>query len=507
MKRTILILMFLLSFCKISFGAISVDSFLSSDDVTIGHLEEFRTTVVNAINSADGGLIQTGTISSSKLDANTNPENRWNEAFNDFVYTGLLPATDSDLTSDISSGTAFIEGVRVVKDATSHTYTGIKNTYVDLSKTGTFTFGEVAQGAAAPAVAANSIRLAMVSSDSTTVAAVTDLRTTSITISTASSTVRDADNDTQIQAEESADEDIIRFDIAGTETAVFGDGTNEELVKLINAGTNHGFSIQQNGVLAAAKYGLYLYSNANQANSKLLGIIQDNASSASDVAEIQNDGTGKGLYINQVGVFATGKHGIHIYTNAVQNTADTSLLRITHDNASSNANCVPLYIQNDSTTADSIYEDSGAKLTVGGVWTDAPSTSSEKENIALLPLSTEYIQKLKNLNLYSYQKKREVYGAREETGEKDNNGKIKLDKKGRPIKEYPKIKKNPNARTYKGYILDDPSTPEELISRDFEGNINGVSPAEGVNFLLAVNKELLAKIEQLEARITALETP
>lgn len=182
MKKYIFSILFLLIFCRLSYaGAISVSSFITADDVTVAHLETMRSTFQGAINSADGGLLQTATVTAAKLDANTNPENRWNEAFNDFVYTGLTIPTSASLSSTTTSGTAYVYGTRVVKDATAHTYTASKHTYVDLSNNGTYSYSEVAINASAPSVAANSIRLAKVSTDTSTVLSVTDLRVTSVT--------------------------------------------------------------------------------------------------------------------------------------------------------------------------------------------------------------------------------------------------------------------------------------------------------------------------------------
>ena len=181
MRKIILpTILFLSIFCltnKAFAATISVSSFITGDDVTITHLETMRSTFQSAINSADGALLQTATVPSSKLDANSNPENRWDEAFADFVYTGLLPpSTTSGLSSTTTAGTAYIYGVRVVKDATANTYTASKHTYVDLSKTGTYTYSEVEINASAPSVATNSIRLARVSTDTSKVLSVRDDR-------------------------------------------------------------------------------------------------------------------------------------------------------------------------------------------------------------------------------------------------------------------------------------------------------------------------------------------
>lgn len=183
MKRLILTLI-MLSLCTRAYaGSITVDPFVTPDDVTIAHLENFRTVVVDAINSADGGLLQDGTVTTIKLSSNANPENRWNEAFNDFVFTGLLPpTTSSTLVSTTTAGTAYVDGVRVVKDATAKTYTATKWTYVDLSSNGTYTYQETTIEAAAPATTANSIRLARVSTDATEVTNVRDDRITSVQV-------------------------------------------------------------------------------------------------------------------------------------------------------------------------------------------------------------------------------------------------------------------------------------------------------------------------------------
>lgn len=190
-KKLSLITIFSLISINAHAGTISVPAF--SADSGVSHLETFRTTVVNAIN---GGIEGSGTTGSSlnitadslgELDFadSINPRVRDSELLGittdsttsqtTFVYTGLLPATDSDLTSDVSAGTVYINGYRVNKSATSQTYTASKDTYLDISQTGTYTQSAVAVGAAAPAVAANSARLAKVTTSGTAITSVTDL--------------------------------------------------------------------------------------------------------------------------------------------------------------------------------------------------------------------------------------------------------------------------------------------------------------------------------------------
>jgi hypothetical protein len=94
------------------------------------------------------------------------------------VISGLLPAvSETTLISDISAGSALIGGVVVEKSAaTSHTYTASKDTYVDITKAGVFTFTEASNGGAVPAVAQGSLRLAKVVTDADNITGVTDLR-------------------------------------------------------------------------------------------------------------------------------------------------------------------------------------------------------------------------------------------------------------------------------------------------------------------------------------------
>lgn len=139
------------------------------------------TQLTNGVNNIVDGQLRVDTLLERSMADEINPRVRTYEgAACEFVYTGLLPATDSDLTSDISSGTAYPRGFRVNKtSATSHTYTASRWTFVDIDQNGDFQFSEVTIDAATPAIATNSIRLARVSTDATTVAGILDLRSTS----------------------------------------------------------------------------------------------------------------------------------------------------------------------------------------------------------------------------------------------------------------------------------------------------------------------------------------
>ena len=92
------------------------------------------------------------------------------DTFIDHVASGFVfPASSGTLALTIPTGVAYVVGKRVVKGAQAHTYTASKDTYVDLNHVGTLTYAEVANGAGAPALTANSIRLGKVVSGGSTI--------------------------------------------------------------------------------------------------------------------------------------------------------------------------------------------------------------------------------------------------------------------------------------------------------------------------------------------------
>lgn len=185
-------LIYVVALCLIasvaSAAPISTIPYNTPDDITIDNMESNRVTFQDAINFSDGGLIGTASISADSLTNNANPEKRWADSFNSYVVTGLLPPTSATLVATTTAGRALIinttdnEMKYVEKSATTKTYTASKDTYVDLSASGTYTYNEVANGAAEPTTTSNSIRLAKVVTSGTAVTSVTDSRITAITL-------------------------------------------------------------------------------------------------------------------------------------------------------------------------------------------------------------------------------------------------------------------------------------------------------------------------------------
>ena len=190
MKKTLLAISLLAYSSVAHAGLINLTDYISNNDVTIENLASDNTTTENVINGnvAGGGVnILPGSITSIDMATSISPVTRWNEAFNDFTVSGMLPVTDSDLTSDISAGVSYVNGLRIENTAQSHTYTASKDTYVYICETGSYDFNEVANGASAPSTDANCLLLAKAVTSGTQITSVSDLRTTSIQITATTS--------------------------------------------------------------------------------------------------------------------------------------------------------------------------------------------------------------------------------------------------------------------------------------------------------------------------------
>jgi hypothetical protein len=164
-------------------GTLSLTTYISGNDVTIANLESDN----NAIESEFNGNIESvnikdGTIVTSDMSDAVSSVPRWDEAFNDLTTSGMLPATSADLTSDISAGVSYVDGLRISKTAESHTYTANKDTYVYIHSGGYYVYQEVANGAGAPATPSNTLLLAKVVTDADNITSVDDQRTTAIQI-------------------------------------------------------------------------------------------------------------------------------------------------------------------------------------------------------------------------------------------------------------------------------------------------------------------------------------
>jgi len=145
---------------------------------------ELKTVINGNLNSEN---IQDASIASSDIAISANPLKRDGENIGEYVYSGGTIATSASLSSTITAMVAYIKNDadgylhRVATAATNKTFTASKDTYVYCDYAGAFIYQEVANGAGQPSDPANSIILAKVVTDGTTVAAVTDKRQTTPT--------------------------------------------------------------------------------------------------------------------------------------------------------------------------------------------------------------------------------------------------------------------------------------------------------------------------------------
>lgn len=179
---------------------------------------------------------------------------------------------------------------------------------------------------------------------------------------------------------------------AGTGVGVDLDQTgNGTALEIDNDGTDYGIYIHQDGVLAADKNALYVYSNAAQTNSALVNFKQDNASSDKNVLRIDNDGTGAGiatyqtgnyyanyignagtdmgLYINQSGVLSSA-YALYVYSNAEQTSS--GLVYFKQDNSASDKYLMQL--TNDGTGYGLVINQTNAAATNAAVKIDNSGT-------------------------------------------------------------------------------------------------------------------------------------
>ncbi len=156
---------------------ISYDNVVSANDVNCGWLNGQKNTIYTEFNgSIDSDNIKNDSLTEADFADSANPVVRDYEFLGNFTYTGHLPATSANLTSDISAGTSYVNGYRNVTSATSTTYTASKDTWVYIDQNGVFQYVEVAVGAAQPTTPTNSLLLAQVTTSGAAITTVTDKR-------------------------------------------------------------------------------------------------------------------------------------------------------------------------------------------------------------------------------------------------------------------------------------------------------------------------------------------
>lgn len=119
-------------------------------------------------------------IANGDLSTQNNNLPYWREiGLPDYVVNGCVWSGDSygsTLLASMTAGQILINGQLIDVDAVANrAFTASKDTYVDVDINGALTYTEVSNNAASPALAANSIRLAIVVSGASSIAAATSI--------------------------------------------------------------------------------------------------------------------------------------------------------------------------------------------------------------------------------------------------------------------------------------------------------------------------------------------
>ncbi len=119
-------------------------------------------------------------IANGDLSTENNNLPLWREiSLPDYVVSGCVWAGDNygvTLLGSMSAGQVMIDGQLIDVDAVSNrAFTASKDTYVDVDINGALTYTEVANNAASPALASGRIRLGVIVSGATNIAAVTSI--------------------------------------------------------------------------------------------------------------------------------------------------------------------------------------------------------------------------------------------------------------------------------------------------------------------------------------------
>lgn len=191
-KYSLILLLLFINVHLASADVASLDSnYVAGQADIVTKLNNDRTTLTNSINNVRGvfaggiqtsGQVKADTVGEENMADDANPRIRTAEGASctDLVASGFLSTTSASLVGSIPLGVVYPDGFRVEKtSATARTYTASKWTFVYMLTSGSFSFQEVAIGAATPSDPANSATLFRASTDATTVASILDLRKTS----------------------------------------------------------------------------------------------------------------------------------------------------------------------------------------------------------------------------------------------------------------------------------------------------------------------------------------
>lgn len=124
------------------------------------------TALSQGINSFDGSQIQANSVTETALANAVNPRLRDSEELNNFVYAGCTWSVVSGLQGTMTGGTIYVNGYRVIVSGVgAQSFTALQDIYVDIDQNGNVTYPSVSNNATAPALTANSLRVAKIVTD------------------------------------------------------------------------------------------------------------------------------------------------------------------------------------------------------------------------------------------------------------------------------------------------------------------------------------------------------
>ena len=188
--KLVLVFSFMLFSGQATAGLITISTLSNDSQVSFTYFNDSFNTIKNTINGGIESInIKDATITIDDMASSANPGQREGDHFNAYTKTGMLPATDAALTSDISAGTSYVKSdagilYRVVTAATSHTYTASKDTWVYIDINGAFQYVEQVLGTAQPVTPSNCLLLAKVVTSGVAITSVVDWRTLAISLGT-----------------------------------------------------------------------------------------------------------------------------------------------------------------------------------------------------------------------------------------------------------------------------------------------------------------------------------
>lgn len=128
------------------------------------------------IASLSGTKITAGTLPASASATAANVETRFTDNLFDYVASGCVWSGDayaSTRNASMTAGVAYIGGKRLVIAAiTARSFTASKDTYIDLDTSGSTTYTEVTNNAASPALTSGYIRIGIIVTGASNIAAV-----------------------------------------------------------------------------------------------------------------------------------------------------------------------------------------------------------------------------------------------------------------------------------------------------------------------------------------------